>query len=219
MHDAGASLPNPFDAPARRRAAENEAVMRLSQPHDLTQLLRESLAAAEGDEAAAALLARRAQAAATRAPRVFIAYVVEDTDLATKLCQQLEDLGFDPWMDRRSLLPGEHWLRAIDAAIESSRFFIACLSSRSVDKRSRFQAELRYALDCATLLPHGDIFFIPVRFDDCRVPLTIARTIQYVDLFPDWNRGLRRILKMACEQLLRDLPPDTEKGVTPAEPE
>ncbi|MBM3797214.1 MAG: TIR domain-containing protein, partial [Acidobacteria bacterium] len=131
----------------------------------------------------------------------------------------IRKLRFQMIADSRSLMLGEHWLRAIDAAIEFSRFFIAGLSSRSVDKRSRFQAELRYALDCAALLPPGDTFFIPVRFDDCRVPLTIARTIPYVHLFPDRNRGLRRVLKTACEQLLRDLTPETEKRATSAEPE
>ncbi len=169
--------------------------MRLSQPHDLTRLLRDSLQATSPNANTAAR------------PRVFIAYVMEDALLAGLLCSQLEQAGFDPWMDQRKLRPGENWLRAIDSAIEDSRFFIACLSSRSVDKRSRFQAELRYALDCAALMPPDDIYFIPVRFDHCRVPFTIARAIQYVDLFPDWERGFRRILKMAREQLLRDTPP------------
>jgi hypothetical protein len=156
--------------------------MRLSKPHDLTRLLRDSLKEA------------RSHTTTGARPRVFIAYVMEDALLAGLLCS-------------RKLRPGENWLRAIDAAIEDSRFFIACLSSRSVDKRSRFQAELRYALDCAKLMPANDIFFIPIRFDECRVPFTIAKAIQYVDLFPDWERGLRRVLKMAREQLLRDTPP------------
>jgi hypothetical protein len=170
--------------------------MRLSQPHDLTQILRSSL--------------EEHRPAAPR-PQVFVAYVMEDAPLVGRLCTQLEQHGLDPWMDQRKLRPGENWLRAIDGAIEGSRFFIAGLSSRSVDKRSRFQAELRYALDCAALMPPSDIFFIPVRFDECRVPLTIARTIQYVDLFPDWERGLRRVLSTVREQLLRDIPPDGQR--------
>ncbi len=170
--------------------------MRLSQPHDLTQLLRESL-----DEPA------RPDTRAAARPQVFVAYVLEDAGLARRLCTQLEHFGLDPWMDQRKLRPGENWLRAIDGAIENSRFFMACLSSRSVDKRSRFQAELRYALDCAALMPPNDIFFIPVRFDECRVPLSIARMIQYVDLFPDWERGFQRVLDVLREQLLRDTPP------------
>ena len=63
-------------------------------------------------------------------------------------------------------------------------------------------------------MPPNDIFFIPVRFDVCRVPLTIARTIQYVDLFPDWDRGLHRVLSTVREQLLRDIPPP-KKRATP----
>ena len=180
--------------------------MRLSQPHDLARLLRESLE----HQPARKNPASDSKPGAAARPGVFIAYVMEDAELATRLYAQLEEIGFDPWMDKHKLLPGENWLRAIERAIETSRFFVACLSSRSVDKRSRFQAELRYALDCATLMPAGDIFFIPVRFDQCRVPWTIARSIQYVDLFPDWDRGIKRVLKMACEQLLRDLPPDDE---------
>ena len=170
--------------------------MRLSQPHDLTHLLRESLA-------------EIAPAAAAR-PQVFVAYVMEDAPQVGRLCSQLEQYGLDPWMDQRKLRPGENWLRAIDSAIERSRFFIACLSSRSVDKRSRFQAELRYALDSAALMPSNDIFFIPLRFDECRVPLTIARSIQYVDLFPDWDRGFQRVLAMVRDQLLRDIPPPVD---------
>jgi hypothetical protein len=156
----------------------------------LAQLLRESL-----------------ENPAAARPQIFIAYVMEDAPLVRRLCSQLEEYGLDPWMDQRKLRPGENWIRAIDSAIERSRFFIACLSSRSVDKRSRFQAELRYALDCAALMPPDDIYFIPVRFDECRVPLTIARMVQYVDLFPDWDRGLRRVLSTVRDQLLRDIPP------------
>lgn len=185
--------------------------MRLSQPHDLARLLRESLEQQQQEQSVPRdQRSEPENGGAAARPKVFIAYVMEDAESATKLYAQLEEIGFDPWMDKHKLLPGENWLRSIERAIETSRFFVACLSSRSVDKRSRFQAELRYALDCATLMPAGDIFFIPVRFDDCRVPWTIARSIQYVDLFPDWDRGMKRILKMACEQLLRDLPPDED---------
>jgi TIR domain len=173
--------------------------MRLSQPHDLAEILRETLV----------VESRPPKSAAAR-PQVFIAYVLEDEAFARRLCLQLEKFGLDPWMDQRKLKPGENWLRAIDSAIENSRFFLACLSSRSVDKRSRFQAELRYALDCAVLMPPNDIFFIPVRLDACRVPLTIARTIQYVDLFPDWDHGFTRVLDVIREQLLRDIPPPSD---------
>jgi hypothetical protein len=127
-------------------------------------------------------------------PQVFVAYVVEDAASAERLCAGLESAGFDPWLDRRKLLPGQNWPRAIERAIEVSDGFVACLSTASVSKRSCFQAELRWALDCASRIPLDEIFFIPARLDDCQVPASIQRTTQYIDLFPDWDRGVQRIV-------------------------
>jgi hypothetical protein len=35
---------------------------------------------------------------------------------------------------------------------------------------------------------------VPVRLDACRVPRSIQREWQYVDLFPDWASGVARLL-------------------------
>jgi len=42
-----------------------------------------------------------------------------------------------------------------------------------------------------------------VRLDGCRMPATTRREIQYVDVFPDWERGLRWILTIIRRQLKR----------------
>jgi hypothetical protein len=131
-----------------------------------------------------------------RQTQVFIAYVTEDAAAAGTLCDALEDAGFSPWMDVRKLLPGQNWPRAIENAIETSDFFAACFSHNSVDKKGGFQAEVRYGLDCARRMPLDEIFLTPVRLDDCRVPRSIQREVQYIDLFPDWNRGFRRLTQM-----------------------
>jgi hypothetical protein len=125
--------------------------------------------------------------------RVFIAYAVEDFEHAERLFDCLEALGFAPWMDRRKLLPGQDWPRRIEDAIENSDFFVACFSATSVHKRGGFQVEVRRALECARKIPLDEVFLIPVRLDDCEVPVAIQRETQYVDLFPDWNAGLARI--------------------------
>jgi len=133
-------------------------------------------------------------------PRVFIAYVVEDAAQGGRLYSDLAAAGFNPWMDRRKLLPGQNWPRAIEDAIEQADFFVACFSTRSVRKRGGFQAEIRYALDCARRAPLDEAFIIPARLDDCRVPPSVRRQIQYVDLFPDWDRGVARIVAMMRRQ-------------------
>ena len=140
---------------------------------------------------------------ARSAPSVFLAYVQEDASVVERLCDALEAQGFDTWIDRRKLLPGQNWPRSIEDAIEATDFVIACFSQNSVTKKGGFQAEIRYALDCARRVPLDDVFLIPVRLDDCRVPPSIRREIQYIDLFADWARGLRRIVTIISRQLAK----------------
>jgi len=134
-------------------------------------------------------------------PKVFLGYVEEDRALVDRLFESLEESGFAPWLDRRKLLPGQNWPRAIEEAIETSDFFLACFSRLAVRKKGSFQSEIRYALDCARRIPLDETFLIPVRLDDCRVPYRIRREIQYIDLLPDWNRGVRRIVSVIERQL------------------
>jgi len=138
-----------------------------------------------------------------RKPSVFIAYAAEDSRVVDRLCARLEAEGFDAWLDRRKLLPGENWPRKILRAIQSADFFIACLTRRSLSKRGTFQAELRHALECAGRVPLGDLFFLPARLDECRVPGCIAEQFHYVDLFPDFEAGARRIVESIDREWLR----------------
>jgi hypothetical protein len=129
-----------------------------------------------------------------RSTRIFLAYVKEDQPAAERLYDALEAEGLSPWMDSRKLLPGQNWPRAIESAIETSDFFVACFSNHSVNKKGGFPAEIRYALDCARHMPLDEIFLIPVRLDACRVPRSIQQELQYIDLFPAWECGMRRLI-------------------------
>ncbi len=132
--------------------------------------------------------------------RVFIAYALEDADTAQRLYDDLEASGFDPWMDRRKLLPGQNWPQRIREAIEGADFFLACYSRNSAGKRGGFQAEVRFALDCANRVPLDDVYLIPIRLDSCRMPARITWETQYVDLFPDWDTGFERLIRIIQKQ-------------------
>lgn len=137
---------------------------------------------------------------AQNSPRIFIAYVEEDLEHAKKLYAAFEERGFRPWLDKKKLMPGQNWPRAIEDAIRTSDFFVACFSRRSTGKRGSFHSELRYALACADMVPLDEIFFIPVRFEECMVPARIAKKIQYVDLFTNWDAGLKKVLAIIARQ-------------------
>ncbi len=133
-------------------------------------------------------------------PRVFIAYVEEDMAAAKKLYAAFAQGGFRPWLDRKKLLPGQNWPRAIETAIQTSNFFVACFSQRSICKRGSFHSELRFALNCAAQVPMDEIFFIPLRLDRCEVPRNISRKIQYLDLFPNWRQGVATVIGVMKKQ-------------------
>jgi len=141
-------------------------------------------------------------------PQVFVAYVKEDSAAAERLFEMLEANGFEPWLDRRRLRPGQNWPRSIEEAIETSDFFVACFSRHSVNKKGGFQAEIRYALDCTQRFPLDEIFLMPVRLDGCVVPARIQHEIHYIDLFPDWERGFRRLIAAMRRQLNRRVEPE-----------
>lgn len=128
-------------------------------------------------------------------PRVFVAYVAEDLDLARRLCDSLSAAGCSPWLDKDKLLPGQNWPRALERAIQVADAFVACFSTRATHKRGQFQSELRYALDCARRVPLDLPFLVPVRLEPCAVPRRISEQVQYVDLFPNWERGAGRVAR------------------------
>jgi hypothetical protein len=136
-------------------------------------------------------------------PRVFLAYVDEDAAPVRRLYEALAAKRFDPWFDKTKLLPGQNWPRAIETAIHTSDFFIGCFSTRAVVKRGSFQSELRFALECTRQMPLDEIFFIPVRLEQCDVPASVSKQIQYVDLFPNWDAGVRRLLAVLSAEARR----------------
>jgi hypothetical protein len=133
-------------------------------------------------------------------PRIFIAYVDEDIENVLRLYRALSAKGFSPWLDKKKLLPGQNWPRAIEAAIQLSDYFIGCFSRRAVCKRGVFHSELRFALECAARVPLDEIFVIPVRLEECVVPARISSQIQYVDFFPDFDSGIKRVVRVISEQ-------------------
>ena len=113
---------------------------------------------------------------------VFICYASEDEKRANELFTKLVDAGYDPWMDKKKLLPGQDWEREIGIAVGKSHAIIVCLSKTSVTKEGVVQKEIKMALDEADKKPEGTIFIIPLKFQECIVPQRLSKW-QWVDLF------------------------------------
>lgn len=140
-------------------------------------------------------------------PKVFISYVREDEEAATRLYYALRKAGADPWIDREDLLPGQQWSEAIQSAIEGCRYFLALLSNRSISKEGFAQKELRIALEKQDLMPQSQIFLIPARLEKCTPTHPRLRQFDYADLFEDYERAFSRILKSLEIKDQREKPP------------
>jgi TIR domain len=118
-------------------------------------------------------------------------YARDDFDAAKRLYNDLKTAGLNPWLDKESILPGQNLDLEIRNAIKNSRYFLSLNSSSSVQKIGVVQKELKDALEHQEYFPESAVYLIPVRLDDCQLAYQKLEKIQYVDMFPDWNRGLQ----------------------------
>jgi nucleotide-binding universal stress UspA family protein len=116
--------------------------------------------------------------------RVFLAHSAADKPVVRKLYNRLRGHGIDPWLDEHRISPGEDWDFAIRRAIRETDVVAVCLSRASTTKEGFVQKEIRYALDELDSRPTGTILIVPVRLEDCDVPVRL-RSWQWVDLFEE----------------------------------
>jgi hypothetical protein len=122
---------------------------------------------------------------------VFLCHASEDKPIIRKLHARLHADGFHPWLDEKSLLPGQNWQREITKAVKRSNVVLVCLSSNSINKTGYMQKEIREVLDVADLQTEDAIFVIPVKLEECGVPDRLAKW-QWVNLFE--NNGYEQLV-------------------------
>ena len=131
----------------------------------------------------------------TTMPIVFISYGREDEEMARKLFRQLTAYGANVWMDSESILPGSDWKREIHLAIKNCRYFVVLLSASSVNRRGFVNVEISSALDVLKEFPKDLIFVIPIRLNECNPTHSELSDLNWLDLFPDWDKGIYKLLQ------------------------
>ncbi len=133
--------------------------------------------------------------------RIFLSYASEDRQTVRAFYERLARAGFSPWMDSENILPGERWEDSIQRAIESADFVMSFISKLSTQKRGYVQKELKTILRlCEEQLP-DDIYFIPVKIDNCEIPATLKQ-YQWL-MFGQNNDGWNRLFEALVEGFRR----------------
>lgn len=125
---------------------------------------------------------------------VFISYARQDMTQARHLFDVLRQRDIEAWLDIEMLLPGQKWRSTIPEAIRKCRYFIAILSRQSLSKKGYVQKELKVAFEILDEFPENEIFVIPVRIEDCEISDQRLKDLHYVDLFPEYEPGLSKLL-------------------------
>lgn len=132
----------------------------------------------------------------------FISYIRENSDAVDRLAGDLQANGVKVWLDRNDIMPGQYWKDAINDAIQSGAYFIACFSNELNERPETYMhGELRLAIERLRNMPRDRVWFISVLLNDTNIPShtisdheTLA-DINTVRLFDDWNDGLRKIVR------------------------
>jgi hypothetical protein len=93
--------------------------------------------------------------------KVFINYYKKDGSYAQRLYSDLRAANLDAWIDKENLLPGQSKSDETEKAIRKSNYFVALLSTVSVQERGDSQRQINTALDVLKEIPGSDILFIP----------------------------------------------------------
>ena len=133
---------------------------------------------------------------------VFISYSRENAKEAEHIREVLESNNISCWIDHEDILGGEHFLEVIEKGIDSCRIMLIVLSE-DAQNSIWVPKELVIALE-------RRLKIIPYRIEDCQLQGTFKSglaDINYIDAFPDGEKGITAVLESINEALNRT---DTE---------
>ncbi|MBI1381652.1 MAG: TIR domain-containing protein [Planctomycetaceae bacterium] len=130
-------------------------------------------------------------------PRIFISYAHADSKAANRVADELRKVELQVWLDASSLQPGQNWVAGIDEALEDAGYLLVLLSSASLAS-PWVQREWTSMLARQLGGKNGGLL-IPLRLEDVRLP-TLLKPLQYVDLFPDFESGVRNVVGFLLSQ-------------------
>lgn len=124
--------------------------------------------------------------------KVFLCHGREDKPQVRELYSKLRKDGVEPWLDEQDLLVGQDWDLEIKKAVRATHAIIVCLSKTSVNKEGYFQKEIKLALDVADEKPEGTIYILPIRLEECDVPMRLSK-LHYIDYFE--KKGYEKVIR------------------------
>ena len=121
--------------------------------------------------------------------KIFISYSSKDKDFVRKLAKEIENHGYDVWLDEKELIAGNYLPKTIGKAIETSRVSIIVLSRYSISSKW-VQHEVNHAI---SRMITGQMRLIPILTDDVALPPELSGLV-FVDFRKPFEDGLAKVL-------------------------
>jgi tetratricopeptide (TPR) repeat protein len=152
--------------------------------------------------------------------KIFLCHSRQDKKMVIALYHKLKAEGFQPWLDREDIEPGEDWQLAIRKAVKVSDIFLVCLSPTAISSPGYVHKEIKFALDRYDELPEGTIFLIPLllqEVDSEDLPVRLSR-LHWVEYFEEdgYARLVRALHKQAKQRGKQVSPVKTDPASQPA---
>ena len=119
----------------------------------------------------------------------FISYSSHDSNVATRLEEDLRQEGFEVWLDKREVLVGHNIVDRVSLGLSDSRFVILLLSSSSVQSE---WVKSEWTAAYVTEIESKNVVILPALVELCSIP-TVLRGKKYADL-TNWETGLQEIV-------------------------
>jgi hypothetical protein len=121
---------------------------------------------------------------------VFVSYAQQDEVTAQLLALRLQDIGIEVWLDT-NVQPGERWQDVVDRKLRTGDYFIALISSASLNSKHFHEEVLRR--DFVRGLSDRSIPVIPILLDDVEVPPSM-RDFLYLDFRADPRVAMEKLV-------------------------
>jgi hypothetical protein len=120
--------------------------------------------------------------------QLFISYSHKDKAFASNIAKDLENEGYDIWLDRTDIQTGSRWDDEIVKGLKTSQVFMVLLSKAAVASEN-VKDEIGFATDHQKKM-------VPLLLEPCEIPLRLRR-VQYVDFIKlPYKEGLKLILEI-----------------------
>jgi hypothetical protein len=119
--------------------------------------------------------------------RIFVSYTTRDETIALEIAQALAAAGFNRWIARLDIRPGQSWVEEIERELTRASYLLLLLSPEAV-------ASTWVSKEWMATLAAGGTVIIPVLLRDCAVP-RLLQDLQLIDLRGDPVAGVLEIVE------------------------